>query len=146
MPSINSEKVISGLLIVAVIVSGYILAVDTFLWNVNPINYHAYGLIAFAVADVVLVVLLYVRPRIGQFLSLPWGVLQVAFIVADVVTGLGLPGFTQADAFDFLILGKGNITGYATDVLIVLYALVAVVAMISLIKRRYRAPETESES
>ncbi len=92
----------------------------------NPVNYHAYALILFIVADVVLIVMLILKPRITILLTLLWGGLQVGLIFGDVATGLGIPDFTPSDAFNYLMLGKGNISRMATTFLVVTYGCIAV--------------------
>ena len=129
------------LLCSAAAVSAYILKVDDFLWSVNSINGHAYGLAAFLAGNIVLVILLLIRLKLGTILSMFWGVAQIALIGGDIAAALGLSGmgFTSSDAFDYLIKGKGNITGLATDALIVLYALISVFSLLAYLRIRKEA-------
>ncbi len=136
MAAISGRNILSAVLVSSVIVSAYILAVDNYLWDANPINHHAFGLIAFMAVDVALLIMLFVRQKMATMLAIGWGALQILLVVGDVAGGLGLPGFSSSDAYKYLILGNGNPSGLATDVLLVLNALIVVVSLPTYLKLR----------
>lgn len=132
----SSRGIIIGFLVLAVVVSAYILAVDTILWEDNPINYHAYALIGFVVVDLVLILVVLAKPSVGSTLALVWGVFMVLAIIGDAATSLGLGsfGFTPKIAAEYLFLGIAefdgqtiiNPAGLSVDVLLGLYVLLAI--------------------
>ena len=142
MSALSSKGIIVLLLGISSAVSAYILAVDEFLWQMNPINYHAYALVLFLAVDAVLILLTLKGLRFSAFLTMGWGGLQVALIIGDVVGGLGLPGVSATAAYRFLILGEDNPSGLATDFLVVLYALLFFVSLRSFLASRRGAAET----
>ena len=83
-----------------------------------------------------LAILLFLRMKLAVMMTALWGILQIALIVGDVMTGMGLRGNTTTDAYNYLILGKGNVTGYSTDGLIALYALISVFSIPAYFKLR----------
>lgn len=134
MKVISIRNLSLGLLGLAIAISAYILIVDDFLWLANPINYHAYGLLVFLVVDILLVVMLVLKWRFAVLSTFLWGGLQVMLIIGDIATGLGIPGFTSSDAFNYLILGEGNSSGLATTFLVVVYGFISALSLIELLK------------
>lgn len=131
------KRMIVGFCLAAVVVSAYILAVDNALWTYNP--GHAYGLIAFMVVDLILIGLVFLRWRLARYFMMLWGGLQVALLVGDAATGLGL-GADTGYSFKYLFLGEGNPSGLSTTVLLVLYVLVGLLALYEVVKVRRSAP------
>jgi len=114
-------------------VSAYILAVDNILWQYNA--GHAYGLIAFIVGDIALIGISLYRPRLGVFLTMLWGGLQVVLLVGDAATGLGI-GLDSNAAMRYLFLGEGNPGGLSSLALLVLYLLVGILSLTQVWKFR----------
>ncbi len=128
----TAKNVTVVLLVLAFIVSSYILMVDNILWEDNPKNYHAYGLIAFAIVDLVLLGLTLSKPTVARTGTLIWGILQTVVLIGDAATGLGL-GISPSVATSYLFLGEGgglkNPSGISVSVLLVLYVALAVTSV-----------------
>jgi len=132
----NTERIsILALLIISAALSTYMLAVDQDLWAFNPITYHAYALIGFVIVDLVLIGLILARVKYATLLTMLWGGLQVVLIAGDVMTGMGI-GMDPSVAFNQYILGIGADEGPATAILMVLYALIGIVSLVSLLALR----------
>ena len=120
------------LLALATITSLYILAVDMVLWEFNPRNGHAYALIAFTVINLLLIGAVLAKPRTGLTITALWGTLQILLLIADVATGLGI-GATPTESAAYLFLGEGagvrNPSGYAVDILLLLYIALAIAGL-----------------
>lgn len=127
-PSTTTRNLAFAFLILAVLVSLYILAVDNILWQYQPS--HAYGLIAFIIVDLVLVGAVVVKPKVGFAAALIWGVLQILVLIGDAAMGLGVPETSAGVAAAYLFLGEGgglkNPSGFAVDALLILYLALAV--------------------
>ncbi|MGA1975934.1 MAG: hypothetical protein ABSG92_09900 [Conexivisphaerales archaeon] len=77
--------ILSALLLISAAVGGYILATDSVLWSEAPT--HAYGLVAFTVLDLALIVGLWKKPRIAIIVALLLGLVQLGAMSGDVFFG-----------------------------------------------------------
>jgi len=136
MKAISTRNVILLLLGISIVVSAYILAVDNILWQYNA--GHAYGLIAFILGDIVLMGLIVYKPKMGVFLTMLWGGLQVVLLIGDALTGLGI-GADSSYAMRYLFLGDGNPGGLSSLALLVLYVLVGLLSLTQVWKVRTEA-------
>jgi hypothetical protein len=136
MKAISMRNFILVLLGISIIVSIYILAVDDILWHDNP--GHAYGLIAFIFGDIFLIGLIVYKPKMGVFLAMLWGGLQVILLISDAVTGLGI-GANPSFAMRYLFLGENNPGGLSNLVLLVLYALIGLLSLAQVWRTRTEA-------
>lgn len=75
----------SAVLLVSALNGGYILATDSALWSVAPS--HAYGLLAFTVFDLSLMVGLWKVPRAAIVVAVLFGLVQLSVMVGDIFLG-----------------------------------------------------------
>ncbi len=147
MPGNNSDKVpfatpVALLVIVQIAASAYLLAVDPYLYRYAVI--HWYGLLVFAVVDVLLLAVLLFRKADSAATALTiWSVIGVIAILGDAASGLALSQFhsTPTAGFNYLFgFGKldGSILGtsVAVTVLLVFQVLTAIVSALSMRKMR----------
>jgi hypothetical protein len=104
MKPINA--VLSVVLLISAAVGSYILATDSYLWSVAPT--HAYGLAAFTVIDLVLIVGLWRMPRIAIIVAVLLGLVQMGAMGGDVFFGTLTfsSNVTTATAFSNYLLGN----------------------------------------
>lgn len=97
--------ILSVVLLVSAIVGGYILATDSYLWSVAPT--HAYGLAAFTVIDLALIVGIWRMPRIAIIVAILLGLVQMGAMGGDVFFGTMTfsSNVTTAEAFSEYLLG-----------------------------------------
>lgn len=89
-------------LTVSAAVGAYISATDAYLWSAAPS--HAYGLIVFIGADLVVAVGLYLLPRLGRVAALLIPAVELAAMAGDLYTGLASPGSSLQAAFRTYLL------------------------------------------
>lgn len=138
----SMKRIIAALLLVTVVISAYILAVDNILWTYNPS--HAYGLVLFMVVDLLLIGIVLRRPRLASYLTMVWGGLQFVVMIGDAATGLGL-GADMGYSFRYLFLGEGNPSGLATSLLLVVYVVIGLISLFEVVTLR-RAASRPSEA
>jgi hypothetical protein len=129
-----------ALLAISAGLGGAILAVDRVLWNYG--RSHAYGLVAFVVVDVLLIGLLFARPRSMLLGTAVWAVVQFIILLGNVVVGaqLGVEAFTQEEFTQYLLgLSQARLmtessfyvlSPYAYDILLILQPLTAGLAVL----------------
>ncbi|MGD1054709.1 MAG: hypothetical protein ABR867_01320 [Nitrososphaerales archaeon] len=99
------DVMLSVVLLVSAAVGGYILATDSYLWAVA--STHAYGLAAFTVFDLALVVCQWRMPRTAIIVAVLLGLVQMGAMSGDVFFGtltFSSNGATAA-AFSKYLLG-----------------------------------------
>jgi hypothetical protein len=99
------DVMLSVVLLVSAAVGGYILATDSYLWAVA--STHAYGLAAFTVFDLALVVGQWRMPRTAIIVAVLLGLVQMGAMSGDVFFGtltFSSNGATAA-AFSNYLLG-----------------------------------------
>lgn len=79
------QIILAVVLLISAAIGAYILATDSYLWSVAPT--HAYGLVAFTVVDLVLILGLWVKPRIAIIVAVLLGLVQLAAMSGDVFFG-----------------------------------------------------------
>jgi len=123
--------ILSAVLLVSAAVGGYILGTDSYLWSTAPT--HAYGLVAFTVIDLVLIVGLWVRPRIAIIVSILLGLVQLGAMSGDVFFGTLTfsSNVTTAAAFSKYLLGD-----VAFVTLLGIQAILIVVGIVALVMWR----------
>ena len=115
------------LLVVSAALGGAILAVDDVLPEYAPT--HAMGLLAFAIFDVLLIVVVLVRPKVGFLGAGFFGLIQLVGMLSNLVIGarFGVVGFSQAELTEYLLgtakelqLGQGfwKLSPFIYDVLL----------------------------
>lgn len=97
--------ILSVVLLVSAAIGGYILATDSYLWAAAPT--HAYGLAAFTLVDLVLIVGVWIKPRIAIIVAILLGLVQLGAMAGDVFFGTLTfsPNITTAAAFSKYLLG-----------------------------------------
>jgi len=120
--------ILSAVLLVSAVVGGYILGTDSYLWSTAPT--HAYGLAAFTVIDLVLMVGLWVRPRIAIIVSILLGLVQLGAMSGDVFFGTLTfsSNVTTAAAFSKYLLGDDAfVTLLGVQAVLIVVGIVALV-------------------
>lgn len=99
------NAILSVVLFVSAAVGGYILATDSSLWSVAPT--HAYGLVAFTVIDLALIVGQWRVSRTTIIVTVLLGLVQLGAMSGDVFFGAStLPSnLTTTAAFSKYLLG-----------------------------------------
>jgi hypothetical protein len=99
------NMLLSVVLLISAAVGGYILATDSYLWSAAPT--HAYGLGAFTAIDLILIVGLWIKPRIAIIVAILLGLVQMAAMGGDVFFGTLTfsSNVTTATAFSNYLLG-----------------------------------------
>ena len=123
--------ILSAVLLISAAVGGYILGTDSYLWSTAPT--HAYGLAAFTVIDLVLMVGLWVKPRIAIIVSILLGLVQLGAMSGDVFFGTLTfsSNVTTAAAFSKYLLGD-----VAFVTLLGIQAILFVVGIVALVMWR----------
>jgi hypothetical protein len=100
-----TNLILSVVLLVSAAVGGYILATDPYLWIAAPT--HAYGLVAFAVIDLALIVGLWRLPKIAIIGAVLLGLVQLGAMSGDIFFGTLTfsSNGTPASAFSEYLLG-----------------------------------------
>ncbi|MDA4124208.1 MAG: hypothetical protein OK438_01965 [Thaumarchaeota archaeon] len=100
------NMVLSVVLLISAAVGSYILATDSYLWSVAPT--HAYGLAAFTVLDLVLIVGLWRVPKFAIIGAVLLGLVQMGAMGGDVFLGTLTfsSNVTTATAFSKYLLGN----------------------------------------
>jgi len=99
------DMILSVVLLFSVVVGGYILATDSYLWSVAPT--HAYGLAAFMVIGLALIVGQWRMSRTAIIATVLLGLVQLGAMSGDVLFGtltFSSNGATAA-AFSKYLLG-----------------------------------------
>lgn len=153
-PMIKTAYVLLFLLAASATLSAAILVVDQALW-VHSL-YHAYSLISFAAVDLVLMVLLFIKPDKGLLSATIWGATKFVFLVGNIFFGVqfGVTDFTQKEFTEYLLgLSSGThsalhshdvvatrdfyqISPYAYDILVVIQPLIAIASILGLKRAR----------
>ena len=120
--------ILSVVLLVSAIVGGYILATDSYLWSVAPT--HAYGLAAFTVIDLALIVGIWRMPRIAIIVAVLLGLVQMGAMGGDVFLGTMTfsSNVTTAEAFSEYLLGDAAfVTLLGVQVVLIIVGIAAFV-------------------
>jgi len=102
-----TNVIMSVVLLVSAAVGGYILATDSYLWAVAPT--HAYGLGAFTIFDLALIVGFWRMPRTATTVTVLLSLVQLGAMSGDVFFGtltFSSNGATSS-AFSRYLLGDG---------------------------------------
>jgi hypothetical protein len=133
-------KVAGGILAVTGILTLVLLIFDQFIWGVAPIN--AFFLIIFAAIDLVVGILLYVKPEKLIFLFVAvWSGLRIAFWVGAIFEAPSF-GITFAEMADYLFNpikttppNPSGVPGFFIDVIVILEFVVIAFAILGAYKR-----------
>lgn len=118
--------ILSVVLLVSAAVGGYILATDSSLWSVAPT--HAYGLAAFTVIDLALIVGQWRMPRTAIIVTVLLGLVQLGAMSGDVFFGAStLPSnVTTTAAFSKYLLGDAAfVTLLGIQIVLIVVGIVA---------------------
>jgi len=134
-----ANTILSVVLLVSAAVGSYILATDSYLWAVAPT--HAYGLGAFTIIDLALIVGLRKMPRTAIIITVLLGLVQLGAMSGDVFFGTSTfssNGATAA-AFSKYLLGDG-----AFVTLLGAQAVLIVVGIAAFVMSRARTRRTDA--
>jgi hypothetical protein len=122
------NMILAVVLLISAAVGSYILATDSYLWSVAPT--HAYGLAAFTVIDLALIVGIWRMPRIAIIVAVLLGLVQMGAMGGDVFFGTMTfsSNVTTADAFSKYLLGDAAfVTLLGIQVVLILVGIAAFV-------------------
>jgi len=120
--------ILSVVLLISAAVGGYILATDSYLWAVAPT--HAYGLAAFTVIDLALIVSQWRMPRTAIIVAVLLGLVQLGAMSGDVFLGtltFSSNGATAAAFSKYLLGDAAFVTLLGVQVVLIVVGIVAFV-------------------
>ncbi len=122
------DMLLSVVLLISAAVGSYILATDSYLKSAAPT--HAYGLAAFTVIDLVLIIGVWRKPRVAIIAAVLLGLVQMGAMGGDVFFGTFTfsSNITTATAFSNYLLGDlAFLTLLGVQVMLILVGIAAFV-------------------
>jgi hypothetical protein len=123
-----TDMIPSVVLLVSAAVGGYILATDSYLWSAAPT--HAYGLLAFTVFDLTLIVGLWRMTRTAIIVTVLLGLVQLGAMSGDVFFGVltfSSNGATAAAFSKYLLGDVAFVTLLGVQVVLIVVGIAALV-------------------